>query len=54
MCAEHRIFIDVYNQVINKLWQECRDLDFLLIYDVCALPTVFIYVGICWGYWYDH
>ena len=52
--AEHSIFIDVDNQAINRLWQECRALSFLLIYYVCALPTVFLYVWICWGYWYDH
>ena len=52
--AEHIIFVYVDNQVINRLWQECRALAFLLIYDVCDLPTVFLYVWICWGYWYDH
>ena len=52
--SEHSILIDVDNQVLNRLWQECCALAFLLIYDICALPTVFLYVGICWGYWYDH
>ena len=52
--TEYNIFIDVDNQVINILWQECRALAFLLVYDVCALPTVSLYVEICWGYWYDH
>ena len=40
--AEHSNYIDVGNQVINRLWQECCALDFLLIYDVGALPTVFL------------
>ena len=40
--AEHSNYIDVGNQVINRLWQECFALAFLLIYDVCALPTVFL------------
>ena len=52
--TDHSIFIDVDNQVINILWRECRALAFLLVYDVCALPTVFLYLGICWGYWYYH
>ena len=40
--AEHSNYIDVGNQVINRLWQECCALAFLLIYDVGALPTVFL------------
>ena len=40
--AEHSNYIDVGNQVINRLWQESCALAFLLIYDVGALPTVFL------------
>ena len=40
--AEHSNYIDVGNQVIIRLWQECFALAFLLIYDVGALPTVFL------------
>ena len=40
--ADHSNNIDVGNQVINRLWQECCALAFLLIYDVVALPTVFL------------
>ena len=40
--AEHSNYIDVGNQMINRLWQECCALAFLLIYDVGALPTVFL------------
>ena len=40
--AEHSNYIDVGNQVISRLWQECCALAFLLIYDVGALPTVFL------------
>ena len=42
--AEHSNYIDVGNQVFTRLWQECFALAFLLAYDVCALPTVFVYV----------
>ena len=52
--AEHSNNIDVGNQMINRLWQECCALAFLLIYDVYALPMVFLYVGIFGSYWYYH
>ena len=34
--------------MINRLWQEFHALAFLLTYDVCAMPTVFLYAEIRW------
>ena len=52
--AEHSNYIDVGNQVFTRLWQECFALAFLLAYDVCALPTVFVYVGTLLVYWSEY
>ena len=52
--AEHSNYIDVGNQVFTRLWQECFAFAFLLAYDVCALPTVFVYVGTLLVYWSEY